>query len=112
MRLATLRNMVGVFSQPHALKHPAHALLPSLRSGSPEATGGPVDEALGNGYMVVARTLARLGIRYMYGVIGIPVTELASAAQACLCLFLWQALPAACLACLLDTSNSFATLWR
>lgn len=41
-----------------------------------------MDEALGNGYMVVARTLARLGIRYMYGVIGIPVTELASAVQA------------------------------
>ena len=35
-----------------------------------------------NGYVVVARALARLGVRYMYGVIGIPVTELASAAQA------------------------------
>jgi len=30
---------------------------------------------------VVARALARLGVRCMYGVIGIPVTELASAAQ-------------------------------
>lgn len=34
-----------------------------------------------NGYTVVARSLAQLGIRFMYGVIGIPVTELASAAQ-------------------------------
>jgi len=37
---------------------------------------------MSNGYGVVARTLAALGIRLMYGVIGIPVTELASAAQA------------------------------
>ena len=35
-----------------------------------------------NGYTLVARTLASLGVRLMYGVIGIPVTELASAAQA------------------------------
>ena len=34
-----------------------------------------------NGYTVVAQTLARLGVRHMFGVIGIPVTELASAAQ-------------------------------
>ena len=34
-----------------------------------------------NGYTVVAHTLARLGVRHMFGVIGIPVTELASAAQ-------------------------------
>lgn len=34
-----------------------------------------------NGYAIAARTLAVLGIRHMYGVIGIPVTELASAAQ-------------------------------
>ena len=37
---------------------------------------------MSNGYGVVARTLAGLGIRHMFGVIGIPVTELASAAQA------------------------------
>jgi hypothetical protein len=29
----------------------------------------------------VAQSLARLGVKLMYGVIGIPVTELASAAQ-------------------------------
>ena len=36
-----------------------------------------------NGYTLVAQTLASLGVRLMYGVIGIPVTELASAAQVC-----------------------------
>lgn len=36
-----------------------------------------------NGYNVIARQLAALGVRSMYGVIGIPVTELASAAQVC-----------------------------
>ena len=33
------------------------------------------------GTPVAAQALAALGIRHMYGVIGIPVTELASAAQ-------------------------------
>lgn len=71
-----------VFPHAHALSHPVFELLSCLRFESFECTGAPADEALGNGYMVVARTLARLGIRYMYGVIGIPVTELASAVQA------------------------------
>eukprot|EP00889_Picochlorum_renovo_P002140 jgi/Picre1/29170/NNA_004563.t1 len=34
------------------------------------------------GYDLAARTLHKLGIRYMFGVIGIPVTQMASAAQA------------------------------
>ena len=34
-----------------------------------------------NGYSLVARALKAAGIRHMFGVIGIPVTELASAAQ-------------------------------
>ena len=34
-----------------------------------------------NGFSVVAQALAKLGIKHMYGVVGIPVTELASAAQ-------------------------------
>ena len=34
-----------------------------------------------NGFAVVARALHALGVRQIYGVIGIPVTELASAAQ-------------------------------
>lgn len=34
-----------------------------------------------NGFSIAAQALAALGIRHMYGVIGIPVTELASAAQ-------------------------------
>ena len=40
---------------------------------------GPAES--GNGYSVVARALAHAGINTMFGVIGIPVTELASAAQ-------------------------------
>lgn len=36
-----------------------------------------------DGYFLIARALARLGVKHMYGVIGIPVTQLASAAQAC-----------------------------
>lgn len=36
-----------------------------------------------NGFAVVARALYALGVRQIYGVIGIPVTELASAAQVC-----------------------------
>ena len=35
-----------------------------------------------NGFTVVAHALANAGVRNIYGVIGIPVTELASAAQA------------------------------
>ena len=35
----------------------------------------------GNGYSLVARALKAAGIKHMFGVIGIPVTELASAAQ-------------------------------
>ena len=35
----------------------------------------------GTGYNVIAKQLAALGVQAMYGVIGIPVTELASAAQ-------------------------------
>ena len=38
-------------------------------------------ELVANGYTLVADTLARLGVRLMFGVVGIPVTELASAAQ-------------------------------
>lgn len=36
-----------------------------------------------DGGFLVARALASLGIKYMFGVIGIPVTAVASAAQAC-----------------------------
>jgi hypothetical protein len=44
-------------------------------SGSKTASTG------GNGFTVVAHALAKAGIKNIYGVIGIPVTELASAAQ-------------------------------
>ena len=42
-----------------------------------DAAGG----AGSNGFSIAAQALAALGISHMYGVIGIPVTELASAAQ-------------------------------
>lgn len=43
--------------------------------------GGHQDSGSNNGFSVVAHALAKLGIKHMYGVVGIPVTELASAAQ-------------------------------
>ncbi|KAL0038994.1 hypothetical protein WJX77_004453 [Trebouxia sp. C0004] len=49
-------------------------------SKAPE--GGHQDSGSNNGFSVVAHALAKLGIKHMYGVVGIPVTELASAAQA------------------------------
>ena len=33
------------------------------------------------GFRVVVRSLARLGVKYMFGVVGIPVVEVAVAAQ-------------------------------
>lgn len=47
-------------------------------------SGGQLGSNSNNGFSVVAHALARLGIKHMYGVVGIPVTELASAAQVCL----------------------------
>ncbi len=35
-----------------------------------------------DGYWLVAHSLASMGVKYMFGVVGIPVTALASAAQA------------------------------
>ncbi|DBA69706.1 hypothetical protein WJX79_006063 [Trebouxia sp. C0005] len=49
-------------------------------SKAPE--GGHKDSGSNNGFSGVAHALAKLGIKHMYGVVGIPVTELASAAQA------------------------------
>ena len=43
-------------------------------------TGSKGDEAA-SGFAVVAHALANAGVKNIYGVIGIPVTELASAAQ-------------------------------
>lgn len=40
------------------------------------------EERAMTGYDVMASSLSRLGIKYMFGVIGIPVTQMASAAQA------------------------------
>ena len=47
--------------------------------GLAEGKGGA--KTSGNGFTVVAHALAKAGIQNIYGVIGIPVTELASAAQ-------------------------------
>ena len=33
------------------------------------------------GFRVVAQSLAKMGVRYMFGVVGIPVVEVAVAAQ-------------------------------
>ena len=48
----------------------------------PTADHESKDASSGNGFTAVAHALAKAGIRNIYGVIGIPVTELASAAQA------------------------------
>ncbi len=53
--------------------------------GSSGEAGGHQDSGSNNGFSVVAHALAKLGIKHMYGVVGIPVTELASAAQVLTC---------------------------
>ena len=35
------------------------------------------------GYEILAESLARNGLKYMFGVVGIPVVEIAIAAQRC-----------------------------
>lgn len=53
----------------------------SACAGGGGSGSGGAPPAIPNGYSLVAQSLARLGVKLMYGVIGIPVTELASAAQ-------------------------------
>ena len=66
-------------SPPHAMKQNPPPAPPKLHAASP----APALDALpADGYFLAARALATLGVRAMYGVIGIPVTQLASAAQA------------------------------
>ena len=43
----------------------------------------------GDGYELVAQALVRLGVKFMFGVVGIPVTPLASSAQVCVCVHAW-----------------------
>lgn len=51
------------------------------------ADGGKTQASSGgNGFTVVAHALAKAGIKNIYGVVGIPVTELASAAQVDICI--------------------------
>ncbi|PSC68564.1 2-hydroxyacyl-lyase [Micractinium conductrix] len=62
-------------------RHMVDAFINKKEEGQKEGvdfSGQPND-----GYFLIARSLARLGVRHMFGVIGIPVTQLASAAQAC-----------------------------
>ena len=47
--------------------------------GSDGPARGPAEDA--KGFDVVARCLSRLGVKHMMGVVGIPVTQLASSAQ-------------------------------
>ena len=71
------------------LSHNPHRLcahscqLTTADGGNTQAasSSGHADSGSNNGFSVVAHTLAKLGIKHMYGVVGIPVTELASAAQ-------------------------------
>ena len=63
-------------------------------SSSSGQQGSQENSGSNNGFSVVAQALAGLGIKHMYGVVGIPVTELASAAQVCshpLCVFTLEA---------------------
>ena len=57
---------------------PARALI----AASPAAASTPTPPPATTGATVLARALSSLGVRLMFGVVGIPVTELASAAQA------------------------------
>ena len=53
--------------------------------GGGGGSSGAVDFSLlpNDGYFLIARALARLGVRQMYGVIGIPVTQMASGGGGC-----------------------------
>ncbi|KAL3141143.1 hypothetical protein ABBQ38_003493 [Trebouxia sp. C0009 RCD-2024] len=69
----------------HFIKGPGQQEEAGKGASDASATGGSSSKessASNNGFSTVAQTLARLGIKHMYGVVGIPVTELASAAQA------------------------------
>eukprot|EP00955_Chlamydomonas_euryale_P004558 48662-Chlamydomonas_euryale.AAC.2 len=55
---------------------------PSSSTGQAESHGGAAGvPGVGDGYEVTALALAKLGVKYMFGVVGIPVTPLASSAQ-------------------------------
>ena len=61
----------------------ASSTLCAVDGGGNSSSSNAVTESAvhNNGFSVVAQALAKLGIKHMYGVVGIPVTELASAAQ-------------------------------
>ncbi|CAD7702218.1 unnamed protein product [Ostreobium quekettii] len=66
------RTATGKIQRRHVAKH-------FSSQGEPVA-GRPQLQSLG--YVAIAQSLAAFGIRYMFGVVGIPVTPLATAAQA------------------------------
>ena len=68
------RRMVRAFVQEQAKRGGAGG-----GGGSDGPARGPAEDA--KGFDVVARCLSRLGVKHMMGVVGIPVTQLASSAQ-------------------------------
>ncbi|GAX79947.1 hypothetical protein CEUSTIGMA_g7386.t1 [Chlamydomonas eustigma] len=79
------RNMAGHF-MPGSTAVPAAPAAsskpPATHSGSVVKNAEEGAAGCGDGYEVVVKALCRLGVRYMFGVVGIPVTPLASSAQA------------------------------
>eukprot|EP00798_Chlamydomonas_sp_ICE-L_P003822 gene3822-13894_t len=69
------KNMASAFIKPGGPASSGPA--PSAPSKAPGHVAGMAD-----GYALATRTMKALGINYMFGVVGIPVTPLASAAQA------------------------------
>ncbi|KAG1660672.1 hypothetical protein FOA52_006833 [Chlamydomonas sp. UWO 241] len=55
---------------------------PKQPAAAPASSASSSVPGVGDGYEVTAQALARLGVKYMFGVVGIPVTPLASSAQA------------------------------
>lgn len=49
-----------------------------LVPAAPSAAAIDFAQQPNDGYFLIARALARLGVKHMFGVIGIPVTQLAS----------------------------------
>jgi hypothetical protein len=58
----------------------------STRGYAAPATANQDVAGCGDGYELASKALYRLGVKYMFGVVGIPVTPLASSAQVRACL--------------------------
>jgi len=75
------RHMVAAFIKPGDDKQAAPGA-PASPSQGHTSTSSSHTAGLGDGYEVAVRALQQLGVKYMFGVVGIPVTPLASSAQA------------------------------